>query len=277
MVITLDKTLTNNYHFNESGYEQRVLLFADALGFSEYSSKPENYNVVTEFIKEIQNIGKESNFQAFFEVEMWNTPGLYEYSLLSDTLLISFPLAILSSYKWSLEALLLRFTNLLGVMNKIDINFPFLRGAIVSGLLYHKNSIIFGPALIDAYRLERHNAKNPRIIIAKELEAFMGKEYFNNDNLFINDEDYYVVNIYYADFGDVLHRLIEDGDYYFPGAEFGEVHLHAWKNKIENGLKSTYCDKYDYLKKQWNRKVNEFCKIDIVKECSWIYDELLIK
>jgi len=263
---------------DESGYyEQRLLIFVDALGFSEYSSKPENYSTVVKFINELNSIGDLSNFELYFPVKMWNTPGLYEYSLLSDTLLISFPLTLLTSYKWALTAVLTSFANVLGVMNKADSNFPFFRGAIVSGFIYHKNNITFGPALVDAYKLERYSAKNPRIIVAKELESLMGKEYFENTSPFINDEDYYVVNIFDADFGDVLHRLEEDSDYYVIGAEAGEQWLHAWKNKIENGLKSKYSDKYDYLKKQWNRKVDEFCEIDLVKDCSWMHDSLIIK
>jgi hypothetical protein len=39
------------------------------------------------------------------------------------------------------------------------------RGAIVSGLAYHKGRVAFGPAVIEAYELECHVAKYPRILV----------------------------------------------------------------------------------------------------------------
>lgn len=44
-----------------------------------------------------------------------------------------------------------------------------LRGAIVCGDIYDQGDIIYGPALTRAYLMEQNNAKNPRIIITKEL------------------------------------------------------------------------------------------------------------
>ena len=67
------------------------------------------------------------------------------------------------------------------------------------------------------------------------------------------------------------------GDYYVVGADGEERCLHAWRNKIEKGLESPYHCKYDYLKKQWNRQVDMFCKINIVKEFPWLCNELQIK
>jgi hypothetical protein len=51
----------------------------------------------------------------------------------------------------------------------------FCRGAITNGQLYHRGATIFGPALIDAYRLESLLAIYPRIIVSYELaERFLG-------------------------------------------------------------------------------------------------------
>jgi hypothetical protein len=45
-----------------------------------------------------------------------------------------------------------------------------IRGAVTSGKLFHEGSIIiFGPALVRAYELERHMAVYPRIIIDPRL------------------------------------------------------------------------------------------------------------
>ena len=47
----------------------------------------------------------------------------------------------------------------------------FSRGGITKGSLYHDNSMVFGPALVEAYRLERQVAKFPRIVIPRAVAA----------------------------------------------------------------------------------------------------------
>lgn len=42
----------------------------------------------------------------------------------------------------------------------------FLRGGIVRGEIYHKNNLAFGPALVEAYEIERDIACYPRIILS---------------------------------------------------------------------------------------------------------------
>lgn len=45
----------------------------------------------------------------------------------------------------------------------------FARGGLTKGRLYHDHSMAFGPALVDAYRLERDVAKFPRILIPRAV------------------------------------------------------------------------------------------------------------
>jgi hypothetical protein len=47
----------------------------------------------------------------------------------------------------------------------------FARGGITKGRLYHDHSMVFGPALVEAYRLERDVAKFPRILIPRSVAA----------------------------------------------------------------------------------------------------------
>lgn len=49
----------------------------------------------------------------------------------------------------------------------------FTRGAIVVGDLYHRGNVIFGPALIEAYRLESQVAKHPRVLIAPSVSQLL--------------------------------------------------------------------------------------------------------
>ncbi|NUU44547.1 hypothetical protein [Tardiphaga robiniae] len=43
----------------------------------------------------------------------------------------------------------------------------FTRGGIAKGLLHHTDKVVFGPAMIEAYRLESTTAKYPRILVDK--------------------------------------------------------------------------------------------------------------
>jgi hypothetical protein len=45
----------------------------------------------------------------------------------------------------------------------------FIRGAIAKGMLYHDGEMVFGEALVEAYRLESEVARFPRIMLAPEV------------------------------------------------------------------------------------------------------------
>jgi hypothetical protein len=45
----------------------------------------------------------------------------------------------------------------------------FVRGAIVKGMLYHDESMVFGEALVRAYRLEREVVRFPRIMLVRDV------------------------------------------------------------------------------------------------------------
>jgi hypothetical protein len=73
------------------------------------------------------------------------------------------------------------------------------RGGISKGLHYHKGNIVFGPAFLDAYDLEKHKATWPRIILSKEVENFVlsmdGGERTVIERKLIKYPDFYFVNV----------------------------------------------------------------------------------
>jgi hypothetical protein len=60
----------------------------------------------------------------------------------------------------------------------------YLRGAIVRGLLFHDEKMVFGEALVEAYHIESTIACFPRIIIApsvvRDISSSEYQEYFTN-------------------------------------------------------------------------------------------------
>lgn len=59
------------------------------------------------------------------------------------------------------------------------------RGAIVLGDLYHRDNVIFGPALLSAHKIESKEAFYPRIVVSQEVIDFLDEE---EDGLVIADE-----------------------------------------------------------------------------------------
>jgi hypothetical protein len=47
----------------------------------------------------------------------------------------------------------------------------FMRGAIVKGMLYHDEKMVFGEALVQAYHLEREVVRYPRVMVVREIEC----------------------------------------------------------------------------------------------------------
>jgi hypothetical protein len=57
----------------------------------------------------------------------------------------------------------------------------FVRGALVKGSLYHDDKMVFGPALVEAFRLESEVVKYPRVMVHStvlhEAKRSVGKNY----------------------------------------------------------------------------------------------------
>lgn len=82
------------------------------------------------------------------------------YASISDSIVVS----IKKAEKGSFTKILAFLYTIQSLLIKEGI---ILRGAISIGELYHKDNIVFGPALVQAYELERDSAIYPRCIILK--------------------------------------------------------------------------------------------------------------
>jgi hypothetical protein len=70
----------------------------------------------------------------------------------------------------------------------------FIRGGIAKGQLYHDDHIVFGDALVQAYRLEGQIARYPRVIVPQELGTrYLGEH--NKDRLIYSDDGPMFVHI----------------------------------------------------------------------------------
>ena len=67
-----------------------------------------------------------------------------------------------------------------------------LRGAIVENEFFHNNIIVYGKALVEAVYLEEEIAKNPRILVQKEIVDLLPQYHLTNKdgNSFLNIFEY---------------------------------------------------------------------------------------
>jgi len=155
-------------------YENRIVVFLDILGFQEVINKTVRSDG-SDNTSEIQNLVDAFNSMRYFAEPLYldeNSPELDKsknITQFSDSLVISFPLNVESGIFWTL--LDLRWI----IINLINRGL-ICRGAMTYGKLLHTDRYLFGPALNDAYNLERQSAVYPRVILSENLIK-VGKKY----------------------------------------------------------------------------------------------------
>ncbi len=100
--------------------------------------------------------------------------------------------SIVVSLKKQVSNALFKFLLVVAEINGM-LNGSLLRGAISFGELYHKKSVVFGPAFIKAYQLQEYTAIYPRIIIKpSDIKLICDISEENKqimDSYFLLDED----------------------------------------------------------------------------------------
>lgn len=131
------------------------------------------------------------------------------------------------------------------------------RGGITFGDIYHhKDGIVFGPAMIEAYTLESKEAKQPRVIISHSYYDLLisrssreTKELLNH--ILWQDEDgFYFTNFLFPDefytgiistLKDVLNKLQREIDFTFAASEDEKVKIKMeWMLSYIDKVKETY-------------------------------------
>lgn len=198
---------------SDSQYENRVVAFIDILGFKQIIKNTMKDDIefrkVANYLnrlKRLDNDSKEGNSG-------------YEITVFSDSIVIS----CLTDEKNWLHSIL---NKVIEIQLDALSNRILMRGGISLGKLYHKENIVFGPAMVGAYELESKNAIHPRIVLTAGLVQ-AGMENLDEDKiegvmeiikLDTNDDFYFIdylsnINNIEQDTYDILNELkhiIED-------------------------------------------------------------------
>ena len=158
-----------------TNYENRIVLFLDILGFKkiiEETIDKENENInKTSFLIETIN-------EMIKSAELTLKETTKNVTQFSDSIVISFK-------EDDTKEIPKLFFNLQKLIANLLAREVLCRGAVSYGKLYHKDNLIFGPALVDAYETESQAALYPRIILDKSVIDVMEFHYsLNNTHAF---------------------------------------------------------------------------------------------
>lgn len=159
-------------------YKVKLVAFMDVLGWAEATRDSKND------IESVKNLGLTLNISKSMGSRVkWmrdrEFPGDVNVSQFSDCIVISAEPTVLGKEE------LIRHVDWI---TRGFFSQQFLvRGSIVIGEIYHDQEMVFGPALVEAYKNERSRAKYPRIILQKELadQWGQGDKYFDKDGSLI--------------------------------------------------------------------------------------------
>jgi len=213
-------------------YENRLVLFLDILGFkNSISNSAQDTEVFDNIYKAIHDIHTYENKSGKISSR--------EVTTFSDSIVISYPIH---------ESVLRRIFQEIRDLILILLEYGFIcRGGVGIGELYHKESVVFGPAMVKAYELESQHAKVPRVIISKDDITKFNLSWPEWD-LKIDDDGFAYFNIfkfYYSESGQMMYmsqfikdKLEEIISVNINNPDQGIRNKYLWlSNKFKEGLK----------------------------------------
>lgn len=257
-------------------YENRLLLFADFMGFSDFINQtleePNKIDYIHRLFDVTSSMLAKIKSLNLSQLEVDQTR--LSCRMFSDNITVSVPytssddLILITSW-----ACILQYT----IFSESEF---FLRGSIVYSQIYDYDNKIFGPALIRAYNLERKKAVWQRIILDDAIIKLNTElnPYF----------DYYIKEgkIYFLDYLRYLYRIFGVNEYRginkfsnFRPELPGSVELFAkHKKKIMLAISSVDNSQCSVTEKRKRlRKYNELSKYhnDVLDSYCLIVDDFL--
>ncbi len=260
--------------FRESlKYQQRIVAFLDVLGWSaaiKQSIKDpmlaQQLGIVLDVAKTRAQIHEQLKQQAGDSVASV-FPEDTQITHFSDCILVS--VAATEYARMYIESELATI-----VSNLLKLGF-LVRGAIVQGMLIHKESLAYGPALVQAYALESEIARVPRVILDPALaKQWMPRPYVDKDKKLIGYQKIWTQDVDGWTFFDFLRPFIG-----MPpevvSAQITRSHLEPLRSLIvsrltEHKTSPNILAKYYWVARHFNRVVDEYpgsglAKIDLAQ------------
>jgi hypothetical protein len=152
-----------------SPYQDSIVAWIDILGWSDLLRQAKDEAKVArvaQVVRCLEALSKKSRERREeFARRGFHGAANTRFSYFSDTVVLSCPVAKAESgwMIWEVQllcAVLLHWGQ-------------YSRGAIVRGHLHHTETLLYGPAIVDAHEIERDVAKYPRLVVTPEAAPFV--------------------------------------------------------------------------------------------------------
>ena len=163
----------------EKKYENKILAFLDILGFENLvNESKQDANIISKIVnmlEMISDLGESSKITKLNILEV--DPTNYEFHQFSDSLVIIGDDISHDHFQY-MSWLVMRCQYYL-----FKEAHYFLRGAMVVGDIYDNDNVMFGPALVNAYHIERDKDKAiwPRVLVDKGFYDKFNEDIKNRD------------------------------------------------------------------------------------------------
>lgn len=216
-------------------YEERYLAFIDILGFASIVEKSRlDAALVLQINQALSGISKRAQSTRSTKLGL-------EAASFSDTIVLSLPA--------TLPGLFHLFEMLDGFsVDLLSMNMLF-RGAVVRGLALHTAEVIYGPAVLEAYKLESSVSFHPRIMISRPVLDDVRR--FPNQALI---DKYVIVDGHDVPYLNPFAQWHEDHNTPLLLKRLVQLQTIIATGLLENGNQPSICEKYKWLA----RKLNNF-------------------
>jgi len=208
----------------EPKYEEQFTAFIDFLGFSEVSTHTDDTTrlKLLNLLLSLSSLRGEFDVQSTVEESGKRSQIKPAITTFSDHIVISFPLEPIVKEMGSDEhvasfIIMMQFNRLLTTIAAAALRIGFLiRGGATIGNLYHARGVVFGDAMVEAYKIESRTSVYPRVVLSSQITrraAWIEKQM----DLMKGDDGLYQFD-YYKPL--ILNAAI-------PGQDYG-ANIRAW-------------------------------------------------
>jgi hypothetical protein len=141
-------------------YDNRYVVFLDILGFKDMIAKIDINQALFELLIELPQIVAQNLDMAN---RTFGSAVDAQSTAFSDSIVIS------ASASAPMTALYTVVNTTVTLCQKLLHRRAVARGGLAKGPCYHRNNVVFGQGMIDAYLLEQSAAKMPRVVVAPDI------------------------------------------------------------------------------------------------------------
>ena len=246
-----------------------LFVFADVLGFAETQKQTFGTDVEFSHFKEFYSLIREQ-LSSLNEVGSGYIHGKpkWEMKVFTDNIVLGFPL-LTHDAELEIATIVLSLAPYQLALARRGF---FVRGGITLGPLFMDEFVVYGPALLEAHEIEHNLARDPRIVVSKEVcELLKQHIYYRLDPEDAPQNKEFLVDTDGQIFVNYLGRCFRSSDN--GGLDSDSLRMH--KKHIEIGLHDHTSNPRIWAKYSWLATYHNYAVRDLDLNLSLTIDTKL--